>query len=483
MATEAENPKAFISYSWSGSDHESWVIQLATELTEAGVHVILDKWDLREGHDAYAFMEQMVVDPTIKKVLLVCDRVYAEKANKRTGGVGAEAQIITPNLYSTQDQSKFVAVIRERDESGKPYVPTYYASRIYIDLSEVATYAEEFERLLRWIYNKPLHKRPELGAKPAFLSEAEDSIRLPTTTAFRRAVDAIKGGKDHAIPALSEYLTLVADGVEKFRITNTAEPFDNCVMESIEAFRPYRNELIGLFQTIALYQDDMETRRLLHRFFESLIPYLDRSPNVNSWKDTDFDNFKFIVHELFLYCIACFLKHERFAAANALLQQEYYVKLNAEMGRDVMVAFTIFESPINSLQIRNQRLRLGRLSLSADIFKEHCNGTGIEFERLMEADFILFMRSQIDHPADRWWCPNTLVFTSRFARPFEIFARAKSTAYFDRIKVILGIEGKDALQPLLEAFESNPRSLPCWDYTSSFNPRALMGFDVIATKP
>jgi len=39
------------------------------ELRESGVDVILDKWDLREGHDAYAFMEKMVTDPQIKKVL------------------------------------------------------------------------------------------------------------------------------------------------------------------------------------------------------------------------------------------------------------------------------------------------------------------------------------------------------------------------------------------------------------------------------
>lgn len=61
------SPKLFISYSWSDSTHEQWVIELATELRESGVDVILDKWDLKEGHDAVAFMEKMVTDPEIKK--------------------------------------------------------------------------------------------------------------------------------------------------------------------------------------------------------------------------------------------------------------------------------------------------------------------------------------------------------------------------------------------------------------------------------
>ncbi|MGB7600291.1 MAG: SEFIR domain-containing protein [Candidatus Sulfotelmatobacter sp.] len=53
------SPKLFMSYSWTTPDHESWVLRLATELRESGIEVILDKWDLREGHDAHAFMEKM----------------------------------------------------------------------------------------------------------------------------------------------------------------------------------------------------------------------------------------------------------------------------------------------------------------------------------------------------------------------------------------------------------------------------------------
>ena len=42
---KAESPKTFVSYSWSSPEHEKWVLELATELEESGVHVVLDKWD------------------------------------------------------------------------------------------------------------------------------------------------------------------------------------------------------------------------------------------------------------------------------------------------------------------------------------------------------------------------------------------------------------------------------------------------------
>lgn len=129
-------PKLFISYSWTTPEHEQWVVSLAEELVDSHVDVILDKWHLKEGHDAIAFMEKMVNDQDIKKVLIICDKGYAEKANNRAGGVGTEAQIMSKDIYDHVSQEKFVAVVREKDESGKAYLPTYYKGRIYIDLTE-----------------------------------------------------------------------------------------------------------------------------------------------------------------------------------------------------------------------------------------------------------------------------------------------------------------------------------------------------------
>ena len=55
-------------------EHQKWVLDLATQLRENGVDVTVDKWDLKEGHDAIKFMEKMVTDPEIKKVIVVLDR-------------------------------------------------------------------------------------------------------------------------------------------------------------------------------------------------------------------------------------------------------------------------------------------------------------------------------------------------------------------------------------------------------------------------
>ena len=71
-----------------------WVLQLATDLRANGVDAIVDKWQLKEGQDSYAYMERMVTDPTVEKVAVICDKKYVQRADTREGGVGAESQFM-----------------------------------------------------------------------------------------------------------------------------------------------------------------------------------------------------------------------------------------------------------------------------------------------------------------------------------------------------------------------------------------------------
>src|SRR4051794_25682809 len=105
---QKETPKIFISYSWTSPGHPALVKQWADRLIADGVEVLLDIYDLREGDDKYAYMERMVTEPTVTHVLLFSDKVYAEKANSRKGGVGTESQIISKEVYEKVQQSKFL---------------------------------------------------------------------------------------------------------------------------------------------------------------------------------------------------------------------------------------------------------------------------------------------------------------------------------------------------------------------------------------
>ncbi|WP_226035411.1 TIR domain-containing protein [Aquibacillus saliphilus] len=169
MSEELRADKVFISYSWAMPGREDWVLDIATRLTNDGVHVVLDKWDSAEGQNLNAFMQRSVNDPTIKKVLVICDEIYTKKADGFEGGVGTETVIISDEVYRDVEQTKFIPIIAERGANGEEYIPTYLKGTKYIDMSSAQQYEEGYERLIRNLYHKPEYVRPELGKAPAHL--------------------------------------------------------------------------------------------------------------------------------------------------------------------------------------------------------------------------------------------------------------------------------------------------------------------------
>ncbi|MDU9389291.1 SEFIR domain-containing protein [Pseudomonas sp. zfem002] len=435
-----KTPKIFISYSWSNPTHERWVLDLGEQLMASGIEVTLDKWDLKPGHDALAFMESMVTDPSIDKVLIICDKIYSAKADDRNGGVGTETQIISKQVYDKIKQDKFIAVIAEKDEAGKAYTPTFYHSRLYIDLSSPDSYHEGFEELIRTIYDQPQHKKPQLGKKPDFLTN-EVTISLGTSPQAKRATMLIRDNKSNAGAALEEYLSTFSENLERIRIKpEKSILFDEQVFNSINEFTSTRNELLQVITNAVRYMESQECAERLHKFLESTIKYLDAPNGVNSWSDNDFDNFKFIIHEIFLYTIAICIKHNKFDISTTLLNNHYYI--TSRRTQPYLAGFECFYKDPGSLNLRNQRLGLNRASLSADISKANNHTSSIDFSLLMQTDFLLFLRCELK--AAHWW-PKTLVYLGNYSGAFEVFTRSASAHFFEKIKPLLNITGKTEL--------------------------------------
>lgn len=261
------------------------------------------------------------------------------------------------------------------------------------------------------------------------------------------------------------------------------------MIQSIEEFLPFRSEAIEIFLALAQYRNTPETPRQLHRFFEGLIPYMHRPEHVMSHREDAFDNFRFIIHELFLYATASFLKYGCFEAVSYMLRYRYYWK--GSQLPDKMLAFSEMHETMKSLEYRNQRLELRRLSLRADLLEQRAKTSGIAFSEIMQADFVLYMRDCFDtlrYQTDRrwfgqsWW-PVTLLYVGRHRDAFEIFARAESREYFNRIKCLFDIENKDEFLPVFQAYKDKQLYVPTGDILNSVNPVVLLGYDQLATRP
>lgn len=426
-------------------------------------------------------MERMVVDPTIGKVIIVCDRLYAEKADGRSGGVGTETQIITPELYGKEKQNKFVVVIKERDDEGRPYLPTFYKSRIFIDLSSDGVYPEGFERLLRWVLGRPLHVKPELGPIPSDLAGDGMRPKLATGLRHRRALEALQSNRPNAIAVVLDYFDSMTSGLENFRIKTSDHDkftFDDVVIKSIEEFLPYRNECIGMFLALASHCKDDEIVQVSSHLFEAVIPFMDRPENITSWSGWDFDNYKFLAYELFLYFIAILIKRRRYEAAGLILASRYFVRSASEQSS--LRSYQIFFNSLDSLEFRKRRLKLNVTSLKYDLLKERCVGVGVAFSDLVQADFVLFLRAEF---TGLGWYPVLAVIASFHPGPCEIFVRAKSASFFSQISKMLGVPNDPAaFRAAIMDLASDEKSLPRanFDYLPI---QAMSAADEIGTLP
>ena len=265
------------------------------------------------------------------------------------------------------------------------------------------------------------------------------------------------------------------------------QTFDESIVQSIETFLPYRDEFISVLSTVARYSNANHDKPL-RSFFEKIIRYMFRPKSVMQYNEWYWDNFKFIVHEMFLYAIGILLKYERFDLVLDLMSQGYYVADALDNSREPMEQFGIIWQPIQSLTYRNKRLNLNRISVRADMLEKRSHASGLPFVYLMQADFVLFFFNSVtslkEHGRRRWW-PETLLYYREYSPPFEIFARSESVQYFQKICPLIAIKNKAELGETFKlfGFQNTPLYLPNWDYGETFSLTGATNFEKLATKP
>ncbi len=133
---DINKPKVFISYSWDPPANKQNVFELIQRLELDGISVIYDRKDLYPGQDMNYFMENVLASDKIDAVIIVCNKDYAKKANKRSGGVGFESEMILSEIRNDPQQRKYIPVVIERDENGELPLPNFLKSRLCVDLSK-----------------------------------------------------------------------------------------------------------------------------------------------------------------------------------------------------------------------------------------------------------------------------------------------------------------------------------------------------------
>ena len=426
-------PKAFISYRWSSPEHEEWVLALAVSLRSDGVEVILDKWHLREGQDTLAFMESMVTDDTIRKVLLICDKGYVERANNREGGVGTEAQIVSPKVYESTTQEKFAAIVVNLNEDGKPFLPRYMESRLYFDMSTREAEVANYESVVRWIFGKPFHVAPEIGRRPAFLDESY-SISSGLFRSGQRLERAALGGSIDTFAAASSLLETVESELSSLKLKLTGEQLpDEIVFDRIRQTFTLKEQYYKAFLAI-IRSSDPRAADAIHLFFEKIVLNWDNTPLNERYTRWDDDVIHFFGHLCLIGFVGIAMRERAFGlAADVLSMPIFKPRRLSHTGE--LESYTTLRSYLESLDSRNARLALNRISLHADLFQEAHEHSVLSFINFMEADITLFVRGLIAPKYE--WYPVSALYLAGDVGSLPTYVRATSAKFYDRFRPLL----------------------------------------------
>ncbi|MGH1339361.1 MAG: toll/interleukin-1 receptor domain-containing protein [Aureispira sp.] len=221
--------KVFLSYSTEFPAHQQWVIDLGNQLTTHGIDATIDVHELKLGQDMYVFMERIVSDE-FDHVIILSDASYVRKANARTGGVGAEAQLLAPQIYKAVEQTRIIPVFTEFDEKGEPALPTFLQARFALDFSDPENYEQQYATLCLAILGESLHEKAPLGKVPNLKNLKEMAKRQQKTTPQNKNVNngAIKNTDD---------VTIGDKGPNADKNTYANKNIQNGNVENVKKFR------------------------------------------------------------------------------------------------------------------------------------------------------------------------------------------------------------------------------------------------------
>jgi TIR domain len=439
-----EEPKVFISYSWTDQSHQELVKHWADRLVADGVDVVLDIYDLKEGDDKYAFMESMVTDPKVTHVLVISDRAYAEKADARKAGVGTESQIISSEVYSKVKQSKFIPIVCEFGDDGEPFLPTFMKSRMWINLSNPEAENENWEQLIRLLYGKPQHVKPKKGKVPTFITS---EIPAPTSEVFakfaslKQAILQDKKGIKHYRRDFIESCISYAD---KLRVRERPDvaSIGEKIVEDCAKLKPIRDHICDWILLESAVCDESEFSEELMEVLEKLRELKSRPPEISSWNDSWFEAHSVFVYETFLYIVAALIKSGAYHVLHEVFTSHYLMPSSEKYGRESFERFDCFYGYSEALQILAPEGRKLHAP-AAELLKRQADREDIPFSDIMQAELIALMMSFIT-PETRWY-PQTLHYSS-YSKGFPFFIRAAQHKNFNKLSIITGISSADELR-------------------------------------
>jgi len=172
-----DSPECFISYAWGNVEHERWVeLELATDLVNAGLTVIMDRWEnSRIGASVPRFVERVA---DVGRVIVVGTPLYREKYENgkpmRGFVVAAEGDLIGTKMIRDESSKRSVLPVLLAGTEEESF-PPLLQGRVYADFREQEVYFEKLLDLILSIYEIESHGEVGIAARQVLRTGAHNS--------------------------------------------------------------------------------------------------------------------------------------------------------------------------------------------------------------------------------------------------------------------------------------------------------------------
>ena len=260
---------------------------------------------------------------------------------------------------------------------------------------------------------------------------------------------------------LEEFYSNLKDYTITFTSRDTVT-FGKEICDNINSYTPLRNDFILFFDKVTKSELELEIDVLI-RFLERLPLLTSPQDNRSSWSPNEFDNFRFFIHELFLYLIAVGLKNENYKFVEELLYSSYFFQDKYDYKNEPKMFEKFYQHVDIIKQYYNQAYTQNFFSPMADLMIKRIPD-GYTIDNLIDADLLCYYVAELNNLR---WFPITYVYRTR--GKFELFDRLISKRHFDKVKLLFNVSNSKELQDKLTTIQQNDKNPERIRYPGSFD--------------
>lgn len=314
--------------------------------------------------------------------------------------------------------------------------------------------------MLRFIYERPLFRKPAKGEPPAFIFE-DEKPHFKTKNINKQLRHTITNNPKQINLISNDFINSFTKSLNEFEIKNESfeEPYDEQIYDNINDMLILRDDYFE-FLSLLCQSDNKNYIDIIIQLFEDIYPFTKFIGN-GTYNSLQFDHYKFFIMELFLYTVVVLVENNMYEDLNELLSTKYFVgdAYYEDNGRN----FTCFRFYIQSLEeLRNSRLDLRKYSLTGDLLVQRSIVNGISYrEKLLDADLLLYYISTIKFDDDPYWFPTSYIYKRG---KIDMLKKLVRKRHFESVKCLFSVSSVPELVELM----NNCNNVYENGFTSSF---------------